>query len=83
MGAKVAVLTSKHEAGFCLWPTRTSSRNYSIAMSPTVGKRDLIKEFTDACSAQGILAGVYFTATDPYTVDVLHHPQGSAENNAV
>jgi alpha-L-fucosidase len=83
MGAKVAVLTSKHEAGFCLWPTKTSSVNYSIAMSPTVGKRDLIREFTDACKAQGMLAGLYFTPPDPYTVEVLKHPQGSPAHTAV
>jgi len=83
MGAKVAVLTSKHEAGFCLWPTKTSSLNFSIAMSPTVGHRDLIREFTDACKAQDMLAGLYFGAPDAYTVAVLKHPQGSPAHLAV
>jgi alpha-L-fucosidase len=83
MGAPVAVLTSKHEAGFCLWPTNTSSRNFSIAASPTVGQRDLIREFTTECRKQGIMPGLYFTPTDPYTVDVLGHAQGSEANNAV
>ena len=83
MGARVAVLTSKHEAGFCLWPTNTSSRNFSIAKSPTVGGRDLIREFTTECRKQGVLPGLYFTPTDPYTVDVLGHGQGSEANNAV
>ena len=82
MGAKVAVLTSKHEAGFCLWPTKTSSVNFSIAMSPTVGHRDLIREFTDACKAQDMLAGLYFTPPDPYTVEVLKHPEGSPAHTA-
>lgn len=52
-------------------------------MSPTVGERDLIREFTDACREQDILPGLYFTPTDPYTVNVLGHPQGSAANEAV
>jgi alpha-L-fucosidase len=83
MGAKVAVLTSKHEAGFCLWPTNTSSRNFSIAMSPTVGRRDLIQEFTEECRKQDVLPGLYFGAPDPYTVEVLGLPQGSAGHEAV
>ena len=52
-------------------------------MSPTIGDRDLIQEFTDACRAQGILAGLYFTPPDPYTSTVLGHPEGSAAHEAV
>ena len=66
-----------------LWPTITSSRNYSIAMSPTIGDRDLIEEFTDACRAQGILSGLYFTPPDPYTAEVLGFPEGTPAHQAV
>jgi hypothetical protein len=52
-------------------------------MSPTIGGRDLIQEFTDECRAQDVLPGLYFTPTDPYTAQVLGHPQGSVENDAV
>jgi alpha-L-fucosidase len=51
MGARVAALTSKHEKGFCLWPSKYS--NFTIAHSPTVGHRDLVREFTDECRKQG------------------------------
>ena len=64
MGARVAALTSKHEKGFCLWPSKFS--NFTIAHSPTVGHRDLVKEFTDECRRQGIKPGLYFTTTDTY-----------------
>jgi len=56
MGAPVAVLTSKHEAGFALWPSKYS--NFTIASSPTIGRRDLVMEFVTACKAQGIKAGL-------------------------
>ena len=55
----MAVLTSKHEAGFCLWPSKFS--NFTIAHSSTVPDRDIVKEFVDACRAQDILPGLYFT----------------------
>lgn len=59
-GFPVATLTTKHEAGFAIWPTKVNS-NYSILMSPTVGHRDLVQEFVDECRKQGILPGFYFT----------------------
>ena len=64
---RVAALTSKHEKGFCLWPSKFS--NFTIAHSPTVGHRDLVKEFTDECRQQGIKPGLYFTTTDTYNKD--------------
>ena len=66
MGAPVAVLTAKHEAGFALWPTNTNSRNFSIVGSPTLGGRDLVLEFVQGCRAAGIKPGLYFTTTDAY-----------------
>eukprot|EP00039_Didymoeca_costata_P024510 m.10520 g.10520 ORF g.10520 m.10520 type:complete len:437 (+) comp4276_c0_seq1:91-1401(+) len=59
-GFPVATLTTKHEAGFSIWPTKFNS-NYSILMSPTVGSRDLVQEFVTECRRQGILPGFYFT----------------------
>ena len=66
LGAPVAVLTSKHEAGFVLWQTATASRDFSVAASPTVAARDLVAEFVAACAARGILPGLYFTTTDAW-----------------
>ena len=62
MGARYAVLTARHEGGFCLWPTKTT--DYSIANSPYKnGKGDLVREFVDACRKHGLKVGLYHTAT--------------------
>jgi len=67
MGAPVAVLTSKHEAGYIIWQTNEPiGRNFSIAQSSTVPSRDLVDEFTQACREVGVLPGLYFTTTDAY-----------------
>ena len=62
MGAKYAVLTARHEGGFCLWPTKTTE--YSIKNSPYKnGKGDLVREFVDACRKYDIKPCLYHTAT--------------------
>ena len=67
MGAPVAVLTSKHEAGYIIWQTdEPIGRNFSIAESSTVPSRDLVDEFTRACREMGVQPGLYFTTTDAY-----------------
>jgi alpha-L-fucosidase len=61
MGAKYAVLTARHEGGFCLWPTATT--DYSIVNSPYQnGKGDIVREFVDACRKHGLKVGFYHTA---------------------
>ncbi len=59
MGAKYAVLTARHEGGFCLWPSKTT--DYTIANSPY--KKDLVKEFVDGCRRHGLKVGLYHTAS--------------------
>lgn len=67
MGAPVAVLTAKHEAGYILWNTSEPiGRGFSIAESSTVAGRDLVAEFTSACRRVGVQPGLYFTTTDAY-----------------
>ena len=67
MGAPVAVLTSKHEAGYIIWQTdEPIGRNFSIAKSSTVPSRDLVGQFTRACREVGVLPGLCFTTTDAY-----------------
>lgn len=61
MGARYAVLTARHEGGFCLWPTKTT--DYSIANSPYLdGKGDLVREFVDLCRKYDLKVGLYHTA---------------------
>jgi alpha-L-fucosidase len=62
-GIPAAILVAKHADGFCNWPTAYS--NYSLKNSPWKnGKGDVVKEFTDACKASGIKAGIYLGPHD-------------------
>src|SRR6185436_18362647 len=53
-GMKYAVLTAKHVAGHCLWPTRHS--NYHVGNSGN--KTDVVAAFVKACNQKGILPGL-------------------------
>jgi len=66
-GMTFAVLTVKHESGFCLWPS--DGYDYDIAHSPFKG--DIIGDFIAACKAEGILPGVHYSIPDA-------HNEGSA-----
>jgi alpha-L-fucosidase len=65
-GMKYMVLTTKHHEGFCLWDTKTTDFNAVTACG-----RDLVREYVDACRAQGLKVGFYFSLMD------WHHPDGA------
>ena len=57
-GMKYIVITSKHHDGFCLFDTKATDYN---VMQATPFKRDIIKELSEECAAQGIKFGVYYS----------------------
>ncbi|MFI5384787.1 MAG: alpha-L-fucosidase [Fimbriimonadales bacterium] len=57
-GMKYAVLTAKHTAGFCLWP----SGDYDVLKSQV--KVDVVGEFIKACREEGIKPGLYYCVLD-------------------
>ena len=64
-GGKYAVLTVQAGCGFTLWPTKSkmpdgSTYPYSIANSPLLKNRDVLREFVDAARAAGIKPGIYY-----------------------
>ena len=59
-GMTFAVLTAKHESGFCLWDS--PGYDYDVAQSPFKG--DIIGDFIAACNAEGILPGVHYSIPD-------------------
>jgi alpha-L-fucosidase len=71
-GMKYIVLTTKHHEGFCMWDTDTT--DYKITKTPF--GRDLVKEFVEACRAEGLRVGFYFSIIDwhhpHFTIDVTH-----------
>ena len=60
-GMKYITLTTRHHDGFSLYDTRGLS-NYDVMHTPC--KRDLIKEFVDACNKQDMLPMFYHTTLD-------------------
>ncbi len=59
-GMRYMVLTTKHHDGFCLFDTATTNRN-AVRQGP---KRDLVKEYVEACRKHGLKVGLYFSLPD-------------------
>ena len=59
-GMKYAVLTAKHHDGFCLYDSKYT--DYKSTKSKA--GRDFVREFVDACRAEGIAPGLYFSIID-------------------
>ncbi|MDR1438990.1 MAG: alpha-L-fucosidase [Clostridiales bacterium] len=63
-GMNYMVLTTRHHEGFSLWDSKANPYN-SANLGP---KRDIVREFVDACREFGLRIGFYSTLMD------WHHP---------
>jgi len=59
-GMKYAVLTTKHVAGHCLWPTKLN--DYHVGTSGN--KTDVVEAFVKSCEKRGVLPGLYYCSWD-------------------
>ena len=67
-GMKYMVFTTKHHEGYCLWDTAQTPYN-SVKTGP---QRDLVAEYVEACRAEGLKVGLYYSLMD------WHNPDGGA-----
>ena len=65
-GMKYMVLTTRHHEGFSLWDSKVNPYN-SMNFGP---KRDIVREFVEACREFGLGVGLYSSLMD------WHHPDG-------
>ena len=65
-GMKYVVMTTRHHEGFSLWDSKINPYN-SVNFGP---KRDIVREFVDACREFGLKIGFYSSLMD------WHHPDG-------
>jgi alpha-L-fucosidase len=66
-GMKYAVLTAKHVAGHCLWPSKLTDYHVGTSGNTT----DVIERFVAACEKHRLMAGFYYCSWDN------HHTFGS------
>ena len=61
-GMRYMVLTTRHHDGFCLFDSPSSIGGYTSVNS--AAKRDLVREYADACRAEGLGVGFYYSPMD-------------------
>jgi alpha-L-fucosidase len=67
IGARYAVLTTKHDGGYCLWPTASGSWNISqTAFGVAHSGADLVRDWVRLCRKYNIGVGLYINFYDPW-----------------
>lgn len=59
-GMKYAVLTTKHVAGHCLWPSRYTD----LTVAQSGNTTDVVEAFLKSCERRGVLPGLYYDSYD-------------------
>ncbi len=73
-GFNYAVLTTKHHDGYALWPSK-----YGIGTKQYLDGRDLIQPYVDACRANGMKVGLYFSPRDWHYPGLMHPNEYDAD----
>src|SRR6266511_923271 len=62
-GSKYIVPASKHQEGFCLWPSAETNKAWGRAWNAmdTGPKRDLMAELREAVEKRGVKVGFYYS----------------------
>lgn len=76
-GMKYAVLTTKHVAGHCLWPSKHT--DYTVANSGNT--KDVVGAFVEACRKYGIKPGFYYCSWDNHHIFGSKTPSHVKWNN--
>jgi alpha-L-fucosidase len=71
-GMQYLVFTTKHHDGFCMFDSALTE--YKITNTPF--KRDIVRELAEACRAEGLRLGWYYSQPD------WHHPYYRTERHA-
>lgn len=59
-GMKYMVLTTRHHDGFCLFDSKTTD----FTSMNSGAHKDLVKEYVEACRAEGLKVGLYYSPMD-------------------
>ena len=61
-GMNYMVLTARHHDGFALWDSASSVDNFTSSL--TASRRDLVKEYVEACRKAKMRTGLYYSLMD-------------------
>lgn len=70
MGSRYAVFTTKHDQGFCMWPTTSGTINSSATPWGVSTGIDIVGQFVSKCRARGLKVGLYINFYDPWYTGV-------------
>lgn len=62
LGARYAVMVTRHHDGFALWDSSGSYRGFTSMNA--AAHRDFVREYTDSCRKYGLKTGYYYSPMD-------------------